>query len=140
MPVFKLIIPGALTFGGLLFLALGFWQLSSIKSFIAKARRANAVYVGRSFETAPTGVGEGSVYRQYQFTADDGKIYGCSSIVGGTGSKPKNQTTEVLYDPQNPNKARINSWIELYGVPAIFLACGTGFLLTVPIIGFLLLR
>lgn len=140
MSVYKLVILGVMTFGGLLFLALGFWQLSSIRSFIAKARRANAIYVGRNFETAPTDVGKGSVYRGYQFTAHDGKNYGCSSIIGGANSKPKNETVEVLYDPQNPAKARVNSWIELYGVPVIFLVCGAGFLLVAPIVGFLFLR
>lgn len=139
MPVFEIVILGAIILVGLLFLALGFWQLSKIRSFIAKARRANAVYVGRSVETSLTKFGEGSVYRGYQFTADDGKTYGCASIVGGSPLKPKNETVEILYDPQNPNKARINSRLELYGAPSIFLACGAGFLLTVPVFGILFL-
>lgn len=138
MPAVKIIISCALTLGGLLFLAMGFWQMSGIKSFVAGARRAKANYVGRTMETAPTEVGTGSVYRQYQFIAQNGKIYGCSSIIGGSASEPKNKSVEVLYDPQDPTKARINSFVELYGAPAIFLTCGAGFLLAAPIVGYLL--
>jgi hypothetical protein len=29
------------------------------------------------------------------------------------------QTIDVLYDPENPNKARINKWFNLYFVPML---------------------
>lgn len=50
-----------------------------------------------------------------------------------TGSNPpaftKGQQVEVLYNPQKPNSAMINSWLELWFLPAIFTGMGSIFVL-----------
>ncbi|MBW4564695.1 MAG: DUF3592 domain-containing protein [Mojavia pulchra JT2-VF2] len=49
------------------------------------------------------------------------------------GSKPpaftKGQQVEVLYDPQKPKSAMINSWFELWFLPAMFTGMGSLFVL-----------
>jgi hypothetical protein len=49
-------------------------------------------------------------------------------FVGSTGSSPpiyrKGQQVKVLYDPQYPDAAKIESWLELWLFPTIFAGIG----------------
>lgn len=120
---------------GLASLGLGVWQYFTVTAFITKALRTTATYVDNILQTSPSPKFDAtSSHRRYQFTTPDGRTFGCTSIVGGLPTKPGSQTIEVLYDPADPSQARINSWIELYGVPAIFIALGVGTLVVGPLI------
>ena len=62
------------------------------------------------------------------FTASDGKQY---TFVSSTSSNPSpyhdGQIIKILYDPQNPNNAEINSFFDLWGLSIISLGLGVVF-------------
>ena len=62
------------------------------------------------------------------FTASDGKTY---TFISSTSSNPSpyhdEETIKILYDPQNPYNAQINSFFDLWGLSIILGGLGVVF-------------
>lgn len=75
-------------------------------------------------------VGQDTYAPVFEFKAKNGDIF---NVKSNTSSNPPsfeiNEKVEVIYDPQNPNKAKINTFFQLYliefilGIIAIIFTC-----------------
>ena len=71
--------------------------------------------------------GAGSDYSGLSFTALDGKRYAVESRLGiPGGAYRQGATLSVLYDPEDPQQAVVERWIELHAAWAIFGLLGLG--------------
>ena len=119
---------------GILLLALSFFFEQKTTAFIAKAVKADGVvsdmvrsYSNRSYSYAPV----------VRFVARDGKkIEFKSSVSSNPPSYRIGQKVTVFYDPENPQTAKINSFMSLWALPAVTGGVGTLFLLVSAAISF----
>src|SRR5690349_9784154 len=97
-----------------------------------------AVGVVRSFELVESGDSDvpPASYPVIQFHTPDGKAHEFQSNVGSSWGV--GQRVEVLYDPDTPSRARVNSFRDLWLGPA--LSGGMGLLLLGALVAFLRLR
>ena len=97
-----------------------------------------AVGVVRSFEQVESGDSDvpPASYPVIQFHTPDGKAHDFQSNVGSSWGV--GQRVEVLYDPDTPSRARVNSFPALWLGPA--LSGGVGLLLLGALVAFLRLR
>lgn len=75
----------------------------------------------------------------FSFKAADGKTY---SVTSNTSSNPPgfavNDEVEVLYDPADPQRARINTFVQLWLPPVILGSIGTLFFIIASVFAFVL--
>lgn len=110
--------------GGLLF-AIGAFLFFRTRAFISKAQEVKGTVTEMVYSHSSEGGGGYSPV--YQFKTITGKIV---TVQDSLSSSPPQfevgQTIDVLYDPENPQSARIKKWMNLYFVT--LLLCGMGFI------------
>jgi hypothetical protein len=125
MGVFGFIFAGI----GSIFLIVGIIITLNTRSFVAKSVTTQGTVIDLIRRTS--GSSRSSVYYpMIQFTTSSGDriIFEANSGSSQPAFK-KDQQVEVLYNPQQPNSAVINSWAELWLLPVICTAMGSLFVL-----------
>jgi len=108
--------------GGLLF-AIGAFLFFRTRNFISKAQEVQGTVVQMVWSSSSDGGGGYSPV--YQFRAISGQMI---TVQDSLSSSPPmfevGQTIDVLYDPENPQNARIKKFWSLYFVPILLGGMG----------------
>jgi hypothetical protein len=108
--------------GGLLFVIAVFIFINT-RLFIGRAQEVKGTVVRMVYRHSSEGGGGYSPV--YQFRTITGETI---EIQDGLSSNPpmfrEGQSIDVLYDPQNPQKARIKRWLSLYFLPVLLGGLG----------------
>jgi len=108
--------------GGLLAL-IGMFLFVRTRVFIGKAQEVKATVTQMVYSHSSEGGGGYSPV--YQFRTLDGQtIVIQDSLASNPPRFQVGQQIEVLYDPGNPQNARINRWMSLYFVPVLLGGIG----------------
>jgi hypothetical protein len=96
--------------------------------FTLRGKKTSGTVVGyRTSRSARGGGGEAEIV---EFTGPDGNTVQFTEKVYRTRIiQREGHTVNVMYDPNNPQKARINSFWTLYSTPTILLIVGAGLVL-----------
>ena len=97
-------------------LAVFFWLRTH--AFLGTAQKARGTVIRLVYSYSPEGGGGYSPV--YTFRTMSGQVV---EVTDSLSSNPpqfkEGQIINVLYDPENPNRARINKWFNLYFVPLL---------------------
>ena len=111
--------------GGLFVLIAVFLYIRT-KNFLGKAQEVKGTVIQMVY--SEDSEGGGGYAPIYQFKTLEGQDI---EIQDGLSSNPPRfkvgQEVKVLYDPENPRKARLNKWLNLYFVPVIAWRYGFDF-------------
>lgn len=108
--------------GGLL-AAIAVFILIRTRGFINKAQEVKGTVIQMVYSHGSEG-GEG-YSPVYQFKTIDGQtIVVTDSLSSNPPMFHAGQIIDILYDPENPQKARIKKWMSLYFVPALLGGMG----------------
>ena len=113
---------------GLALIAGGIWMLyqRSDTSLLGERAEGTVVRLIEKAEPGETPV----IYPFFKFKAENGKTY---TVKGGVGSNPAAYTVgeklSVVYDPDRPQDAHIDSFTELWLAPLVLLLMGFIFVL-----------
>lgn len=123
MRILKLVSWG-LGAAGVVLLLAGFFLFESTRRFIAGADEAQGTVI--SLERSRSSSGSGSTYRPVvEFTASTGSRI---EFTGGVASNPPShrvgESVTVLYNPADPQSARIKSFVQLWFGSLLVLALG----------------
>jgi hypothetical protein len=103
----------------------GIYSYLSVGDFIAGAASADGVVIG--LEREQDADGDTTYYPRVQFEAE-GRSYQFKGQVGsGYGTFSVGEQVEVLYDPADPDRARINSFVQLWFFPMFLGVLGAVF-------------
>ncbi len=114
-----------LAFGALGFLLIGIavfvWMRT--RKFINEAQETKGTVIRMLSKRGSKG---GTIYAPvFQFRTIDGRTI---EVEESLYSKPpqfqEGQSVDILYDPQNPEKARVKKWMNLYFVPVVLGGMG----------------
>jgi hypothetical protein len=96
--------------------------------FTLRAKKTSGTVVGyRTSRSARGGGGEAEIV---EFTGPDGNtIQFTEKVYRARIIQREGHTVNVLYDPNNPSRARINSFATLYLIPVILAVVGIGMIL-----------
>ena len=107
--------------GGLL-LAIGVFLLIRTRMFISKAQEVKGTVIRMVYTRSSEGGGYSPVY---QFRTIEGQVV---EVQDGLSSNPpmfkEGQVIDVLYDPANPQSARIKKFMSLYFVSILLSGLG----------------
>ncbi len=110
----------------LIVLSIFFWF--STQRFIDKAKQTKGTIVDIELNADLTGIG---YYFVIKFKTIDGQEFQTNSRVRTKYARSKvGQVVDILYDPANPNDARIDSIMNLYSMPITLGGAGIIFLCT----------
>ena len=111
--------------GGLLAL-IGVFLFIRTRIFIGKAQEAKGTVIQMVYSRTSSSSGSGGGYAPvYQFKTLDGQsIVIQDSLSSNPPRFQVGQEIDVLYEPGNPQKARINKWMNLYFVPVLLGGMG----------------
>ena len=111
--------------GGLLAL-IGVFLFIRTRIFIGKAQEAKGTMIQMVYSRTSSSSGSGGGYvAVYQFRTLDGQnIVIQDSLSRNPPQFQVGQVIDVLYESGNPQKARINKWMNLYFAPAMLGGLG----------------
>jgi len=113
------LIPGCV---GIFMIALGAFFWYRTKNFVGKAQETKGTVTELRYDSDSEG---GGYYSVFQFKTMNGQeIEKVSNIRTNPPQHKVGQVIDILYDPANPNDARIKKTTNLYFVP--FLLGGMG--------------
>ena len=122
----ELIIGIVFSLVGLLLAAIGVFIWIWTRVFLNTAQEVKGTVVRMVYSHSSEGGGGYSPV--YQFRTIDGQTI---EVADGLSSNPpmfhEGQIIDVLYDPANPQKARIKKWMSLYFVSALLGGMGLVF-------------
>lgn len=108
--------------GGLL-AAIGVFILIRTRIFIGKAQEVKGTVIQMVYSRSSKG--GGSYSPVYEFRTIDGQtIVVADSLSSNPPMFKEGQIIDVLYDPENPQKARIKKWMSLYFAPLLLGGMG----------------
>lgn len=128
-----LLIPVGFVAMGLFFAWLGLRSRRAIKSFKARAQRTNGevTELRRHYSRSSTSDGaDGPVFHPVvRFALPDGREVEAESLSGSNPAPAKvGATVEVLYDPADPTRFRLEGfWVDGTVVHVIFVVLGLSF-------------
>jgi len=112
----------------------GFLAFENVQRFVQAAAHTEGVVTGNVRQSGYRGGSR--FYPRVRFRTEDGREV---SFVSNVGTRPAiyrvNDAVKVIYDPRDPNRARIRSVINLWLVPIILGALGTLFSSVAGIVG-----
>lgn len=117
---------------GTIFLVIGLSFVQNTRSFLATASttEGEVIALERRRSSQSNGGSSHTYYPVVKFTAPDGEPI---QFEGQVGSRPPafrvGQRVAVLYNPEEPQSARIRSWGELWFAATIFSGLGGLFVL-----------
>ncbi|MCL4868451.1 MAG: DUF3592 domain-containing protein [Anaerolineae bacterium] len=105
------------------FLGVGLYEMGQSRRIVREYAAATGTVVGNSYSVDDEG--GGAYYPVVEFKPNDGRPV---QFTSGIGSSPpdyqEGEQVAVLYDPENPRQAYINSWKRLWFAPTLFIAIG----------------
>jgi hypothetical protein len=97
-------------------LALFFWLRT--RAFLGTAQKAQGTVIRMVYSSDSDGGGGYSPV--YTFRTMSGQVIEVTDNISSNPPQFKEgQMIDVLYDPENPGRARINKWFNLYFVPLL---------------------
>src|SRR5262245_9678764 len=105
----------------------GAFAYRSTRAFISSAVPAEGTIV--AYAESRSSEGDLSYHPVVAFTPKDGPKVEFQSTSGGSHRGPLGERVEILYDPHNPHRAEIRSFIALWFAPLLLLALGLGFVI-----------
>lgn len=115
---------------GSIFVITGIIITVNTRNFVGKSISAQGTVIDLVRRTSRDSDGRSSTayYPVIKFTASSGEP---TEFEANSGSNPpaytKDQQIEILYNPQEPQSATINSWFDLWFLPAMFTGMGSLF-------------
>jgi hypothetical protein len=110
--------------GGLLVL-IAVFLFSRTRSFVARAEAAKGTVTDMVYRRNSSDSTSGGYSAVYQFKTLDGQtIVKQDSLLSNPPRFKVGQEIDILYEPGNPNKASINTWMSLYFLPALLGGIG----------------
>lgn len=110
---------------GLLLIAIAVFILMRTRSFISSSQEVKGTVVRNVYRSSSEGGGYAPVY---SFTTIDGRPV---EVEDKLQSNPpqfrEGAAVDILYDPQNPSRARVKKWMNLYFAPALLSGMGVIF-------------
>jgi hypothetical protein len=124
MPLALFLIPVVFVFAGALFVVVSVRSRRSDRRFLATTQRASGVVTGihwerpRSYDAQSHAA---QAYAELRFTLPDGRVIDTTSDYGTPRPvAAEGETVTVLYDPRNPQQARVEGHAA---TPAFFTGC-----------------
>ena len=120
---------------GLLLMGIGVFILVRTRMFISTSQEVKGTV---THLIASSGSEGGTVYAPvFKFTTIQGQVIEVEEKVASNPPQfSQGQVVDILYDPENPSRARVKKWFNLYFVPLllggmgiIFGAIGVGLLI-----------
>ena len=113
---------------GAVFTVHGFRGLRKTRRFVAASTTATGTVtdsVGRWYSDPGDDPGVSKLsHPVVKFVTGDGRTVEFESEVGSNLAPKVGQDVTVLYDPLNPEEARISSFMMLWGIPSVFAILG----------------
>jgi hypothetical protein len=103
----------------------GVFAYRSTRAFLSSAVPAEGTIV--AYAESRSSEGDLAYYPIISFAPKDGPKVEFQSETGGSRRGPLGERVEILYDPRNPHRAEIRSFLALWFVPLLLLALGLGF-------------
>jgi len=105
---------------------IGVFLFIRTRIFIGKAQEAKGTVIQMVYSRTSSSSGSGGGYAPvYQFRTLDGQtIVKQDSLSSNPPRFQVGQEIDVLYESGNPQKARINKWMNLYFVPVLLGGMG----------------
>lgn len=105
---------------------VGIWLWIKTRRFQAKSVEVMGTVIGKE-QLVSTIDQKGTSYANFQFTTKTGDLVTGRSVIGVPWSrKNKGEQIGILYNPDDPQESRVNSFVELHGATLIFLLVGIG--------------
>jgi hypothetical protein len=126
---------------GAIFLYKGISSLRSTRRFVAGAAQAPGVVVAheKRWHRKPGGGRQRLAHPVVRFEKPGGETVRFESEIGGSLVPKVGQEVTVLYDPKDPDGAKIKAPLMLWAVPSVFTVLGGVFclfgLLTLVVLG-----
>ncbi len=115
---------------GLALVAAGLWLRRRDMRLLRIGERARGRYVGAATEPSALGAHASSRYGVVEFTTRDGQTIRVRGRLGVPwAGRWVGREVGVIYDPEAPHRALLDTFVETYGAALIFLL--TGALMTV---------
>lgn len=106
-----------------LFVLIGGFLYIRTKNFLGTAQEVKGTVIQMVY--SEDSEGGGGYAPQYQFKTLDGQdVVVQDSLSSNPPGFKVGQEIKVVYDPENPRKARINKWMNLYFLPVLFGGLG----------------
>ena len=110
---------------GLLLIAIAVIILIRTILFLIRSQKVKGTIVRMAYYSNSKGSSYNPVF---SFTTTDGRTIEAEDSLGSNPPQFRvGQSVNVLYDPNNPNRARINKWSNLYFVPLLLGGMGLCF-------------
>jgi Protein of unknown function (DUF3592) len=108
---------------GLLLAAIGIFIWIRTRAFISTAQEVKGTVIRM---VASSGSEGGTVYAPvFKFTTMQGQVIEVEERIASNPPEFKTgQVVDILYDPQDPNRARVKKWFNLYFVPLLLGGMG----------------
>ncbi len=122
----ELIIGIVFSLVGLLLVAIGVFLLVRTRTFISTAQETKGTVIRMLSSSGSEG---GTVYAPvFQFTTIQGQSIEVEEKVYSSPPQcSQGQVVDILYDPQDPSRARVKKWSSLYFVPLLLGGMGIAF-------------
>lgn len=127
---------GCLMAGGLL-TAIGAWQRSVVMRLLANGQRTRARAVDDTREHHDTTVLAPGGHTVWEFRTADGTVMHHEDLASVIQAPKVGDTARLIYDPQDPHNARLETFAERTLAWAIFFFSGVA-LLTMAAISFII--
>lgn len=118
---------------GLLLTLIGSWQRRVVCQLVANGKRTTAHATESALHHHEPGTPAPLVWR---FRTEDGTEVEHEGLVGGLHVPTRDETARIIYDPDDPYNARLETFAERTLAWALFLFAGLG-LLAVAVIALL---
>lgn len=106
------------------FLGVGLYEAYKVQRMLHSYVHTSGIVAGNSFYVDPED-NSGAYYPNVTFQPEDSRPI---SFTDGVGTSPARyraaDEVQVIYNPDNPREARINSWFHLWLGPLIFVVVG----------------
>ncbi len=122
----ELIIGIVFSLVGLLLVVIGLFILMRTRLFISQSQEVKGTV---THLIASSGSEGGTVYAPvFKFTTIQGQVIEVQESVASYPPEfNQGQIVDILYDPQNPSRARVKKWSSLYFVPLLLSGMGIVF-------------
>ena len=110
--------------GGLL-LAIGLFIWIRTRTFINSSQETKGTVIRMLYSSDSDGSGYAPVFKFTTITGQSVEV--AEKVYSNPPQFREGQVIDVLYDPQNPNRARVKKWSTLYFVPLLLGGMGVVF-------------
>ena len=113
---------------GMILTAIGTWQRSVVMNLVANGRRTTAIAVDSVLHTNEHGHDHHHIV--WRFQTDDGTLIEHEGLATALHKPTGDDTARIIYDPNDPHNARLETVAERTLSWALFFFTGIALLLT----------